>query len=200
MGILLIEMSDELFGERLKRLRKQMGISQRALADRIGMDRPNLRKIEVGRIPNPTESTRRRLAEGLGLSFEEFSERTKDRFPDGEPTQFETDLNEVVGRYYPVERAILEEQLPLAMLREIRRLRIERAALAGLEYEEELDDAAQLRLVRESLEGMSVQEREKLWNRLLELAAMFSLFVDPPRMRPATDEEYVERYLSRPAV
>lgn len=63
------------FGERFRELRESMRprISQNVLADRIGMARTNLSKIETGRIQLPTEETQRRLAEGLGMSWDEFS-------------------------------------------------------------------------------------------------------------------------------
>jgi len=53
------------FGARLRQLRNRAGLSQRKLADRVGIDYSYLSKIENGVIPPPSEQVIRRLAEVL---------------------------------------------------------------------------------------------------------------------------------------
>ena len=57
----------ETFGQRLRRLRMGRGLSQVALADRTGMDRSHIIKIETGRIMIPAPETVQRLASALGV-------------------------------------------------------------------------------------------------------------------------------------
>ncbi|MES2284690.1 MAG: helix-turn-helix transcriptional regulator [Bacteroidota bacterium] len=60
-------------GERIVQLRKIKKLSQNDLANTIGWDKPNLRKIEHGR-GNPTVKTLLLIAEGLDISFQELTE------------------------------------------------------------------------------------------------------------------------------
>lgn len=53
------------FGTRLKELRKQTGLSQRDLADRVGIDFTYLSKIENQKVEPPSELVIRRLARDL---------------------------------------------------------------------------------------------------------------------------------------
>lgn len=88
---------DSDFGERLKRLRAEMGVSQQRLANAIGMDVSNYRKYENGRIEHPSEETQERIVSGLGLSLAEFRERTA---PSGEPgdSQLDSELSRLLFR------------------------------------------------------------------------------------------------------
>lgn len=53
------------FGEEIRELRKQVGLSQRDLAERIGIHFTYLSKIENGRADPPSEDVIRKLAEEL---------------------------------------------------------------------------------------------------------------------------------------
>ena len=53
------------FGERLRELRKQQGLSQRALAALIGVDYTYISKLETGANPPPSAETIHRMAQEL---------------------------------------------------------------------------------------------------------------------------------------
>lgn len=53
------------FGQRVKKLRLEAGMSQEAFADRCGLDRTYISGIERG-VRNPTLEVIGRIAEGLG--------------------------------------------------------------------------------------------------------------------------------------
>ncbi len=53
------------FGERVRELRKERGLSQRELANRSGIDFTYLSKIENARMDPPSEKVIRRIAEVL---------------------------------------------------------------------------------------------------------------------------------------
>lgn len=57
-------------GDRVVKLRKERKMSQQDLAYAIGWDKPNLRKIEKGRV-NVTVKSLLLLSEALGLSLQE---------------------------------------------------------------------------------------------------------------------------------
>ena len=61
----ILDQFRELFGE-LKAAREAKGLSVADLAERIGMDRSALSKLEVGQRPNPTLETLARYAEEVG--------------------------------------------------------------------------------------------------------------------------------------
>lgn len=56
-----------LFGQRVKQLRLEAGMSQEAFADRCGLDRTYISGIERG-IRNPTLEVIGRIAVGLGIT------------------------------------------------------------------------------------------------------------------------------------
>ena len=60
------------FPERLRELRKAARLSQRALAEKVGVDFTYLSKIENGRVEPPSESVLQRIANelagGLGMN------------------------------------------------------------------------------------------------------------------------------------
>lgn len=68
------------FGETAKRLRKERGISQRDLAEQVGIDFTYLSKIENDRMEPPSEDTIRRMAEALNTNPDELLV-VADRFP-----------------------------------------------------------------------------------------------------------------------
>lgn len=67
--------TDATFPSRLRSLRERAGLTQQQLAERVGMARPNLARLERGERA-PSWETVLRLAEALGVSTEEFRERT----------------------------------------------------------------------------------------------------------------------------
>ena len=64
-------MEAEEFGKRLRELRKQAGMTQRGLADEVGVDFSYLSKIENGVLPPPSEKVISKLAETLNASRDE---------------------------------------------------------------------------------------------------------------------------------
>jgi transcriptional regulator with XRE-family HTH domain len=62
-------MSD--FGQRVRDLRKERGLTQRDLAARIGLDFTYLSKIETGALPPPSEAAIARIADQLATSNDE---------------------------------------------------------------------------------------------------------------------------------
>ena len=65
------------FGDHLRGLRKQAGLSQRELAMQAGIDFTYLSKIENGRVAPPGEATMRALARALGVDPEDLLARAR---------------------------------------------------------------------------------------------------------------------------
>jgi len=61
------------FGVRLRELRKQAGLTQRELADRVNVDFSYISKIESGAAPPPSEKVILQLAEALTADKDELS-------------------------------------------------------------------------------------------------------------------------------
>lgn len=59
------------FAVLLKKLRKQHGITQRKLAEKIGVDFTYISKIESEKMPPPSESTILKMAEVFGIDAED---------------------------------------------------------------------------------------------------------------------------------
>ncbi len=64
---------DTTFGRRLRELRREKGISQRALADQVGIDVTYLSKLENDRMDPPSAETTAALARALGADVDELS-------------------------------------------------------------------------------------------------------------------------------
>ena len=64
-------MEAQNFGARLRQLRKQAGMTQRELADRVNVDFSYLSKIEGGVVPPPSEKVISQLAEALHANKDE---------------------------------------------------------------------------------------------------------------------------------
>ncbi|AFL83521.1 putative transcriptional regulator [Belliella baltica DSM 15883] len=60
----------EKFGNRLKTLRKEKGLSQEELAEKSGLNRPYISGIEQGK-RNVSLEVMEKLAEALGVGIEE---------------------------------------------------------------------------------------------------------------------------------
>ena len=61
------------FGVRLRELRKQAGLTQRELADRVNVDFSYLSKIESGAVPPPSEKVILQLVEALNADKDELT-------------------------------------------------------------------------------------------------------------------------------
>ena len=64
-------MEKRMFGSNLKKLREQSGLSQRGLAEKVGVDVSYLSKIENGVMPPPSQELILRLADALGADKDE---------------------------------------------------------------------------------------------------------------------------------
>ena len=63
-------MTPRQFGRKLKALRERRGVSQAELADRAGLSREYVNKLEAGKY-DPTLGTLGRLAKALGVTERE---------------------------------------------------------------------------------------------------------------------------------
>lgn len=63
-----------MLGPKLRRLRRRRKLSQEALAQRLGVKREYVARIELGAIKSPRIETRRRLANALGVPITELLE------------------------------------------------------------------------------------------------------------------------------
>lgn len=66
-------MSFEMFGVRLKHIRETRGVTQEALAKRVGITRAYLSRLEMGR-HDPPLSRLRKLAKALKISIADLVE------------------------------------------------------------------------------------------------------------------------------
>ena len=62
---------EEAFGTRLRDLRRAKNISQRELADRVGVDFSYISKLENNRLPPPAADTVEKICAALGVSGDE---------------------------------------------------------------------------------------------------------------------------------
>ncbi len=70
------------FGSYLREKRRSAGISQRQLADRVGVDFSYISKLENGRLPPPAAGTIVRLAQAIGCAVEDLLAAAK-KMPNG---------------------------------------------------------------------------------------------------------------------
>jgi len=61
---------DQTFGQLLKQIRREKGVSQRELADKVGIDFSYISKIENDRLPPPAAETTIKISNALGISEE----------------------------------------------------------------------------------------------------------------------------------
>lgn len=59
-----------MIGERIKKRRKELGITQQELAAKVGVSRNSLSRIETADVPNMTVYTAMRIAQALGISMD----------------------------------------------------------------------------------------------------------------------------------
>jgi transcriptional regulator with XRE-family HTH domain len=73
------------FAGRLRELRKAAGLTQGELAERAGMHRHGITKLELGERQHPSWDTVQALARALGVSTEAFVVKEKPAAPRGRP-------------------------------------------------------------------------------------------------------------------
>jgi transcriptional regulator with XRE-family HTH domain len=69
------------FGNRLRELRREKGLSQRRLAELVGVDFSYISKLENDRLPPPASETISKLAEELGISHTDLHAAAR-KFPE----------------------------------------------------------------------------------------------------------------------
>jgi transcriptional regulator with XRE-family HTH domain len=106
---------DESYGAYLRRSRLDRGLTQKQLAEMVGVDFTYVSKVENGRLPAPSEATITQLAKALKAD------------PDAHLAQAKKVPLDVRSRYasYPVEatrllRALHERKLPASVYAELR--------------------------------------------------------------------------------
>jgi transcriptional regulator with XRE-family HTH domain len=100
------------FPERLQHLRKQKGLTQKALADAVGMSLIQISRYESGQ-SQPTLDVLRRLAVALSVSADELLFDTEERGPDEElRLQFEA-----ISRFDAEEKKVVKAVLDSLILK-----------------------------------------------------------------------------------
>jgi len=64
------EQAAQRIGQRITALRKREGISQQELAERAGLTRQHIGRIENGELPNVANVTIQQIAEALGMTVD----------------------------------------------------------------------------------------------------------------------------------
>jgi transcriptional regulator with XRE-family HTH domain len=72
------------FGEIIKSLREERGMSRYQFCDKTGLDQKRLEEWELGINSEPTEDEERRLARGFGMTLEELNRIFFPEFPEDE--------------------------------------------------------------------------------------------------------------------
>ena len=75
------EQHAQRIGQRITALRKQEGISQQELADRAGLTRQHIGRIENGELPNVTNVTIQQIAEALSMTVDIIDPKLADLAP-----------------------------------------------------------------------------------------------------------------------
>ena len=68
-------------GQRITALRKMEGISQQELADRAGLTRQHIGRIENGELPNVANVTIQQIAEAMGMTVDIVDKRLEGLAP-----------------------------------------------------------------------------------------------------------------------
>ena len=95
---------EKTFGEVIRRLRGERGLTQRDVAERLGINFTYLSKLENDRGERPGEETVRKLAEILRADAEELMVRAHERCPYSNATRGNVDVTLTVDGI-PLERA-----------------------------------------------------------------------------------------------
>ena len=75
------EQAAQRIGQRITALRKRDGISQQELADRAGLTRQHIGRIENGELPNVANVTIQQIAEALGMTVDLIDPKLADLAP-----------------------------------------------------------------------------------------------------------------------
>ena len=75
------EQAAQRMGQRITALRKLAGISQQELADRAGLTRQHIGRIEKGELVSVAYVTILQIAEALGMTVDIVDERLRDLAP-----------------------------------------------------------------------------------------------------------------------
>jgi len=75
------EQAAQRIGQRIASLRKMEGISQQELADRAGLTRQHIGKIEKGELVNVANVTIQQVAEALGMTVDLIDPKLADLAP-----------------------------------------------------------------------------------------------------------------------
>jgi transcriptional regulator with XRE-family HTH domain len=75
------EQAAQRIGQRITALRKMEGISQQELADRAGLTRQHIGRIEKGELVSVAYVTILQIAEALGMTVDIVDERLRDLAP-----------------------------------------------------------------------------------------------------------------------
>jgi transcriptional regulator with XRE-family HTH domain len=75
------EQQAQRMGQRITALRKLEGISQQELADRAGLTRQHIGRIENGELPNVANVTIQQIAEALGMTVDIVDQRLEGLAP-----------------------------------------------------------------------------------------------------------------------
>ena len=89
------------FGEALRTLRREANVSQRELADQVGLDFSYISKLENGRLPAPAADTVVKMCGALGVESERLLSLTG---------KLPTDVQESVGNSPAAQQFLREAQ------------------------------------------------------------------------------------------
>ena len=113
MEATVIAIEDMSFPQRLATLRKQQGLTQQALAERVGIHVTGLRRYEAG-TAQPTLDVLRRIAISLSVSADSLVFDEDERGPSDEDLRLRL---EAVGRLDDNDKAMVKALLDAILLR-----------------------------------------------------------------------------------
>jgi transcriptional regulator with XRE-family HTH domain len=96
---------------KLRRLRQRLGWTQQDLAERSGVQRPTISKIETGNRQNLRTTTLQRLAQALGVTADDLLLAPPLHAVADRPPDYKTTLAAVVKLAEDLEQADLEDLL-----------------------------------------------------------------------------------------
>jgi transcriptional regulator with XRE-family HTH domain len=113
MAPTVIALEDMSFPQRLATLRKQQGLTQQALAERVGVHVTGLRRYEAG-TAQPTLDVLRRIALSLSVSADTLVFDENERGPDDDDLRLHL---EAIGRLDEGDKAMVKSLLDAILLR-----------------------------------------------------------------------------------
>lgn len=90
----------ETYGEWLRRIRTDAGLTQEDLGNRIGVNRTYVNKIERGRIDLPLLETRQRIAAAIGSDYDPYPVNVPEMPNDATAAQ----ISRTLARWTPEQR------------------------------------------------------------------------------------------------